>query len=1477
MLAASIGVLAGCSGSKSPASTADDALPPPLNAIDPSLSCPTGQVGWDFSTGGGTEKESLSSEPIRGIRITKAWYGANCAGAKGFDFTDDRASSCAGKDVCQWLVTSAADIAPGCAKQAEIEWQCGVETTKYVLRINSEAWGQTLTPTCGGKIKVVSASYGHNVGTTPGAYTTQMGMHCNDKRNCTYTPSTILGDVVPGRVKATQIDYTCGNDNTIYSKVSGEEQTTISCVVQASPYAPTISVVSTVYGNNCPGGVTGEQISQQTAITRALCDGKVACSAGANSAVFPDPKPGCLKTLDITWTCGSDGTRYSTAAGDGSQAVLSCATQESISLEGVRLVSASYGENCNAALAGNWTDIANQTCTGKNQCDVTIKPTSDVAVGCAKEFKARYRCSGESQTYESNIAGESGGKTAHFECPAPIKIVTATIGSNCAQAAILKGNATSTLQSVCQGKRGSCTYQIAFPYDPAPGCPKQFDATYTCGSDPTQRFVTVPGEALNTFTTLTCPVLAAPQLSLPRKGCVPSYCEGRKNRNQDLQCVEAPDLGDLSSFSLSSIAIAPSNGGEFGGTMFSNSAYTISAKYSHTGTPARTRLTLWATDVFKNNVTGASVEGFACEMTGIYVDSDGKGAVQTTPLFASVVSPECFGQRNTWGDAAYRTNLSEPAFRQGYTFTGSRLRASLDPQGSYYTKPRRPNPPGFFYKPNIPWLNMIAYLEQNEVTGFTAPPISFNNSPTKLEIGVKSAELQTKSAAVALFSKVSRPSIDVAFTWYANGQNMFNPYSVLADSPPIPALPPGQTVRDKRLSSYVWIGPTARPSERRKLMVQGNPVGSPLALGTAESVKANMSEDIVQLMFDGWKSDNTFDIEVCLEMDGAAPALGAQSCLPGVVVNGKSYSACIGPVNVCQKAGVLTIISKDPVKRQAEYQRPTDKVENANESASGDARVKSSGGSAQQSGCTSEGEMTQCNSVRRNDNQNAGAFGGSNFKAEQETSRKDVGETSTLSADMTGELRGFQVLDVMDPMQEKKNQWLGAKWASPKLVIKIEPPWDLIIPALKESTKAFKPISPAVVKAQIGKDAGLGIGVGIEGPLQFGPIPGHFTASATANFSIALEITAKYVAEGEDGKEETYPCIGQAGTKCFSLHSEAKSFLKAAEKCQVSGGKLAEMATQADKDAISAAINKADRPPTATWLGGQSTTIFKYGVCARDEHRNTLSCIQDAKISFRWVGSDREFAYYSANGAQNGSSGGETLYSAAAKNGPACTSGCLWSVPKNLPTSNLDLAAWWAPNQVGVAFMTATGGLQANYPNVSLPFVCEYDAANEVKYSGTEVRIKLGAAAGLNAEVCSPTDKIGICVHAGFNFIELGVSPGVSRDNYSLFDANHKLFGQRGNTHVDVPWQVTALTGSVDATLKMPILSLSWPIAEFKGYILAGGKELEYDWPSSIDYDACALGTCKNGGSCRATGKFTYSCTCAAGFSGPTCSTRGVK
>ena len=119
--------------------------PPLFQAFDPSVTCPSDQVGWDLSTGGGLEQLDRNSVGDT-VKVRLATLN-NC----GLTETDLR-TSCDGQGYCRRAVTC--DDAA-----ADVTYLCGTESTVYKARVEGTGTSRSIALSCGAPITIVKAIY----------------------------------------------------------------------------------------------------------------------------------------------------------------------------------------------------------------------------------------------------------------------------------------------------------------------------------------------------------------------------------------------------------------------------------------------------------------------------------------------------------------------------------------------------------------------------------------------------------------------------------------------------------------------------------------------------------------------------------------------------------------------------------------------------------------------------------------------------------------------------------------------------------------------------------------------------------------------------------------------------------------------------------------------------------------------------------------------------------------------------------------------------------------------------------------------------------------------------------------------------------------------------------------------------------------------------------------------------------------------
>jgi hypothetical protein len=296
-----VGGSAGCTSSSSdggPSSSGDDTGGlPPFNSIDTSVSCPAGQIGWNFSTGG-TSLDDVEGTPDDGIQVVTASYGLNCSTALVNDVLPTVRQQCDGLTNCGYTV-GGPNPAVTCVKQFDTTYRCGIDPTIYSGHIGGNSFGQTFTYQCARPLKIQSAFWGVNCGTALGDATSLMQAACDGTRaTCSFVvPKVNNIDPAGGCAKDFEVRYQCGDEQKVYLSTTPGEALGKTVKIGCSSL-PEIDVTDATWGTNCPGVQDGNEtvgLSQQ-------CDGLTTC---VPKLTIADPSGGCAKDLVVSYSCGS--------------------------------------------------------------------------------------------------------------------------------------------------------------------------------------------------------------------------------------------------------------------------------------------------------------------------------------------------------------------------------------------------------------------------------------------------------------------------------------------------------------------------------------------------------------------------------------------------------------------------------------------------------------------------------------------------------------------------------------------------------------------------------------------------------------------------------------------------------------------------------------------------------------------------------------------------------------------------------------------------------------------------------------------------------------------------------------------------------------------------------------------------------------------------------------------------------------------
>lgn len=193
--------LLGLLGCEAPPPTWEE--PPLFQAYDPSVTCPSDQVGWDLSTGGGLEQ--LKTNAVGSLVKVRSATLTGCG------LTDiDLRTQCDGQASCTVNVTC--DDAA-----ADVSYVCGTENSVYKARVKNQSGARTLTLACGMPITVTRAIYAPTAA-KPADISLQLSARCSGKRRCSNGASgyalNSYGDPAPNVAKNVRVDYLCGNETT---------------------------------------------------------------------------------------------------------------------------------------------------------------------------------------------------------------------------------------------------------------------------------------------------------------------------------------------------------------------------------------------------------------------------------------------------------------------------------------------------------------------------------------------------------------------------------------------------------------------------------------------------------------------------------------------------------------------------------------------------------------------------------------------------------------------------------------------------------------------------------------------------------------------------------------------------------------------------------------------------------------------------------------------------------------------------------------------------------------------------------------------------------------------------------------------------------------------------------------------------------------------------------------------------------------
>jgi hypothetical protein len=397
------------------------------------------------------------------------------------------------------------------------------------------------------------------------------------------------------------------------------------------------------------------------------------------------------------------------------------------------------------------------------------------------------------------------------------------------------------------------------------------------------------------------------------------------------------------------------------------------------------------------------------------------------------------------------------------------------------------------------------------------------------------------------------------------------------------------------------------------------------------------------------------------------------------------------------------------------------------------------------------------------------------------------GARGKATADARAEIMGYQVLDPDSGEEESAFPEVVGP-TTPAITLSIEPPFESIADRLNEAAAAQNArggIKTRWNASRYSGKAGLGFGVGVRVPMQIGPIPGEVIITATAGAGIALTFKVEFHPNNGD----PYACIGT--TPCLKP-VEGTTFQEAVEACGDLGGRLAELSSRAESDAV--ALYLATNPGNY-WLGGQASYKYVPADCA--SRWDAARCASTTTTSYRWLLDDVKFGSR-AGSAQAGVLDGTKIFTAGTTRLPSL-----------------------APLQAAFA-IDATGNAYLQDASTATTALCRLEPARSAQYTSVTTAIELGAGAGFGLSFCVPKDEFGICLEGEANVIALSIAPTMTTDFIRLTDAAGRV-AQNITSRFHVDWAITLFEAAIRVSLHLFLVTLDYQLVGYEGFKVAEG------------------------------------------------------
>lgn len=310
----------------------EDSAPPPLfNAIDPTLQCPEGQVGWDFTTGGGQDQDVLVAPVGSEIKIQSVQYQCLDEGnSTSRDLTASFRAECDNTGSCTRPIVQPSEMAANslgtCQRRSvTATYKCGNETTLY--DISRVAWWtsrpsflplvpypanaptDTLRFVCGNTINVRGYSRRLNDGSQSVVLTDRL-TRCNGLRRCFSNNTSDMQSSSPVS-NYTKVFYTCGRETAVREAIIDNTGATKNYIdfdcggegaAAGFERAPVIYLKSVSFEKQGGPDLAQAVTVGITSRLKGACEGTRRCSIPMPTAEVPAGLRGAFK---VEYWCGA--------------------------------------------------------------------------------------------------------------------------------------------------------------------------------------------------------------------------------------------------------------------------------------------------------------------------------------------------------------------------------------------------------------------------------------------------------------------------------------------------------------------------------------------------------------------------------------------------------------------------------------------------------------------------------------------------------------------------------------------------------------------------------------------------------------------------------------------------------------------------------------------------------------------------------------------------------------------------------------------------------------------------------------------------------------------------------------------------------------------------------------------------------------------------------------------------------------------